>query len=54
MNIPKIIAGVFAGAGALYLIYKGHIDVAAGLLGSMCGFFVGEANGKRLANKEFA
>jgi len=44
---PRIIAGVFAGAGALLLIYKGYISEGSLLLGTMMGFFVGEANGKK-------
>lgn len=43
----RIIAGVFCGAGALILIWKGHITEGALILGTMLGFFVGEKNGQR-------
>lgn len=51
MNYNRMIAGFFVGAGALLLIYKGNIAEGCTLLGSMVGFFVGEANGKRLKEK---
>lgn len=44
---PRIIAGVFAGSGALLLIYKGYISEGCTLLGALMGFFVGEYNGKK-------
>lgn len=47
MNIPRIVAGAFAGAGGLLLIYKGHITEGGMILTTMLGFFVGEANGER-------
>jgi len=50
MNYLRLIAGVFIGAGALLLIYRGNIAEGCTLLGSMVGFFVGEANGKRAAS----
>lgn len=46
-NINRAIAGVFAGAGALLLIYKGYITEGALILMGMLSFFVGEQNGKR-------
>ena len=49
MNGERIVAGIFVGLGALLLIYQGRVEVAAGLLGGMLGFFVGESNGKRTA-----
>lgn len=52
MNGERIVAGVFVGTGALLLIWKGEIAIAAGLLGSMVGFFVGEQNGQKKATKE--
>ena len=48
MNYNRTVAGVFIGAGALLLIYRGEISAGVALLGSMVGFFVGEANGKRV------
>ena len=48
MNYNRTVAGVFIGAGALLLIWKGEYTAAVALLGSMVGFFVGEANGKKL------
>lgn len=51
-NRPRTIAGVFVGAGALLLIYKGHITEGCLLLGTMLGFFVGEKNGKRQGSKD--
>lgn len=51
MNTERVIAGIFVGAGALVLIYKGEITAGVGLLGTMVGFFVGEKNGARNAEK---
>lgn len=51
MNYLRMIAGCFVGVGALYLIHKGELVAGAGLLGSLCGFFVGDFNGKREASK---
>lgn len=51
MNVERVIAGVFVGAGALVLIYKGETTAGVGLLGTMVGFFVGEKNGARNATK---
>jgi hypothetical protein len=48
MNYLRMVAGTFVGAGALLLIYKGNIAEGCTLLGSMVGFFVGEANGKKI------
>lgn len=45
----RLVAGFFAGAGALILIYQGEIAVGATILSGMLAFFVGEANGKRIA-----
>ena len=52
MNYAKLLAGGFAGAGALLLIYEDHITEGCMILTAMLGFFIGEANGKRLAKKE--
>lgn len=52
MDTTRVIAGVFVGAGALMLIYKGEITAGVGLLGTMVGFFVGEKNGAKNALKE--
>lgn len=47
MNHPlRIMAGAFAGTGALMFIYLGQYALAVGILMGMLGFFVGEANGK--------
>ena len=51
MNYLRMIAGVFVGVGALYLIHLGELVAGAGLLGSLCGFFVGDYNGQRTASK---
>lgn len=51
-NYQKLAAMFFGGIGALELIYLGHIEVGAALLGTILGFAVGEANGKRIALKE--
>lgn len=50
MNWNKLCAGIFAGAGALFLIYKGEIAVGASILSGMLAFFIGDTNGKREAN----
>ena len=47
MNVERVVAGVFVGAGALLLILNEHVTEACILLGTMVGFFVGEVNGKR-------
>ena len=47
MNYNRLIAGVFAGAGALILLYKGENTAAVAILSSMLAFFVGEKNGER-------
>lgn len=47
--ILRAIAGCFIGGGALLLIYQGHIEIGATLLGTMVGFFLGEANGQKKA-----
>lgn len=44
----RAVAGIFCGFGAILLIYKGHIAEGCTLLGTMIGFFVGEANGRRV------
>lgn len=52
MNYQREIAGIFAGAGALLLIYQGHVTEGALLLSSMIAFFVGEKNGEKKARTE--
>lgn len=47
MNWNKLCAGIFAGLGSLFLIYKGEIAVGAAILSGMLAFFVGDANGRR-------
>ena len=47
MKYLRLMAGFFAGTAALAFIYNGEYAVAAGMIGTMLGFFVGEANGKR-------
>ena len=51
MNTERCIAGVAISAGALLLIWKGEIASGVALLGSMVGFFMGEKNGARNAQK---
>ena len=48
----RLMAGAFVGTGALLFIIKGEYAVAAGLLGTMLGFFVGEVNGKKRATSK--
>lgn len=43
----RAMAGGFAGAGALLLIYIGEVPAGVALLATMLGFFIGEANGRR-------
>lgn len=52
MNWPRIIAGVFAGSGAIVLIIKGNVTEGVAILMGMLGFFVGEHNGYRKAQAE--
>lgn len=49
MRYLRAIAGVFSGAGALILLAKGEYALGGTLLGTMLGFFVGEANGQKIA-----
>ena len=51
LNMERCLAGVFVGVGAIVLIYKGEVAIGASLLGTMVGFFVGEKNGARNAQK---
>jgi len=48
----KLVAGAFAGAGALVLIWKGYVTEGCMILSSMVAFFVGDVNGQRKANRE--
>lgn len=52
MTHEREIAGVFVGAGALLLIYKGEIAAGCAILGALVGFFTGEKNGQRKANTD--
>ena len=47
VNYSRVIAGCFAGGGALLLIYQGYVEAGATILGTMLGFFVGEWNGEK-------
>ena len=47
MDIPRCIAGFFAGAGGLLLIYLEHYEAGIALISGMFAFFVGEKNGQR-------
>lgn len=51
MTHARLLAGGFAGAGALLLIHNGHITEGAIILSSMVGFFIGENNEKRKTKK---
>ena len=53
-TILRAISGVVVGAGAILLIFQEQYAVAAGLLGSMVGFFAGESNGRKEERKEWA
>lgn len=44
------IAGIFAGVGALYLIFVGEVALGSVILSSLVSFFVGERNGERRTN----
>lgn len=52
MKYLRLMAGAFVGVGALMFLWKGEYAVAAGLLGSMLGFFIGEHNGQRASAKD--
>jgi len=52
MSVERIIAGIFAGAGALMLIHQGEITAGVSILSAMVGFFVGERNGIRKAQAQ--
>lgn len=51
-NYPRLLAGAFAGAGALIFILKGEYSLGAVILSTMVGFFVGEKNGQAKASKD--
>jgi len=51
-NHARLLAGFFAGFGALLLIYRGEITAGVSILSAMVGFFVGERNGSRKAQIE--
>lgn len=51
MNYHRLLAGAFCGAGALILLWRGEYTAGVGILGTMLGFFVGEANGKKSAKE---
>lgn len=51
MDVPRCIAGVFAGAGSLLLIQQGHITEGSIILTALLAFFVGEQNGEKKAAK---
>lgn len=52
MNHARLMAGGFAGVGALILIVQGHYEPAIAILSGMLGFFVGEKNGENKAKAE--
>jgi hypothetical protein len=52
MQYLRMLSGAFVGAGALILLWKGEYTLGGTLLGTMLGFFVGEANGAKKAEKE--
>ena len=49
LNHLRILAGGFAGAGALLLLWQGHTAEGAILLATLMAFFVGEKNGQKTA-----
>lgn len=49
MNYTRVVAGVFAGTGALLLIWRGYVTEGCLILSTMLGFFVGEHNGEKKA-----
>jgi membrane protein YqaA with SNARE-associated domain len=51
-NHQREIAGIFVGASCLLLIWQHEYATAAGLLGGMMGFFIGEKNGEKKAKAE--
>ncbi len=48
-GVARLMAGGFAGTGGLVLLLVGEIPAGVGILASMVGFFVGEANGRKKA-----
>ncbi len=52
MNHPlRLLAGGFAGLGGLILLWQGETAAGVAILSSMVGFFVGDANGRRHAER---
>jgi hypothetical protein len=47
-------AGAFAGAGALVLLFQGETTAGIAILGSMMGFFIGDQNGQKETEKKLA
>lgn len=52
MNWNTLCAGIFAGFGALFLLYKGEIAAGAAILSGMLAFFVGDSNGRNSVEKK--
>lgn len=48
----RLLAGGFAGAGALLLIAMGNVTEGSIILSALVGFFVGERNGKRQTTQQ--
>ncbi len=47
----RAIGGLFAGLGALILLYQGETAAGVAILASMLAFFVGERNGRKNAER---
>ena len=47
VNHLRLLAGGFAGAGALILLSQGHTAEGGILLATLMAFFVGEKNGQK-------
>lgn len=49
MDYVRVLAGGFAGVGALILLIRGETAAGVAILSTMVGFFVGEKNGAKNA-----
>lgn len=52
MNAERLIAGIFAGSGGIYLLHLGHFEAGIAILMGMLAFFVGEYNGSKKEGKD--
>lgn len=50
-QLEKVVAALGAISISMVLIFKGELTPAVAIAGSLVGYFVGETNGKKIAQK---